>query len=555
KTQTIATLKTIGAVGGTIFSVYFIQIALLSVLGIVIGLVLGAGLPLALGPVFAASLPVPAEFGIYARPLAEAALYGTLTALIFTIWPLARARGIRAAALFRDLAAPERRLPPARYVAANAFAVLVLVGLAAWLSGVPALTFWAAGGIFAAMLVLLAAAVLVRRVAAGLSHASFVRGRPATRLALASVGGPGGGAASAILSMGLGLSVLAAIGQIDSNLRGVISQDLPERAPSFFFVDIQKDQLQGFLERTGGEPGVERVDTAPMLRGIITRINGRPAAATAGDHWALRGDRGLTYAAAPPPGTEITAGTWWAADYSGPPVMSFAEEEAREMGLKLGDTVTVNVLGRELTATITSLRTVDFSDMGINFLMILDPAALQAAPHSHIATVYADSAAEGRLLAGLSDTFPNITAISVREAIERIRGMLSSLAAAIRWGASATLLTGFVVLIGTAAASEQRRVFEAAVLKTLGAVRGRILASFALRSALVGAAAGSVAILAGSIAGWAVMTYVMEADYRFEPVSATLIVLGGISVSLCAGLLFALKPLATRPAQVLRARE
>jgi len=256
-----------------------------------------------------------------------------------------------------------------------------------------------------------------------------------------------------------------------------------------------------------------------------------------------------------PENATVTAGEWWPADYTGEPQISFAAEEAAEIGLKLGDTLTVNILGRDITAAITSFRQVDFSTAGMGFILSMNPAAVQGAPHTHIATVYADEAAEAAILRDLSRAYPNITAIRVRDAIGRVTEALQAIATATAWAAAATLITGFVVLIGAAAAGERARVYEAAVLKTLGATRARILLSFALRSALMGAAAGAVAIVAGGIAGWAVMTFVMDADYAFEPVSAIAIVLGGVLATLLAGLAFAWRPLAARPAQVLRAQD
>jgi putative ABC transport system permease protein len=291
-----------------------------------------------------------------------------------------------------------------------------------------------------------------------------------------------------------------------------------------------------------------------MLRGIITRINGVPAREVAGDHWTLDGDRGVTYAATPGNST-VTQGEWWPEDYSGPPLVSFAEEEALELGLDIGDDITVNILGRDITAEITSFRVVDFSNAGINFIMTMNPGALAGAPHSHIATVYAEEEAEAPLLRDLASQYPNITAVRVRDAIARVTEALAGLAAATSYGAAATLVTGFVVLIGAAAAGERARVFEAAVLKTVGAARGRILASFAMRSALLGGAAGLVAIFAGGLAGWGVMTFVMETDFVFEPVSAIAIVSGGALTTLLAGIAFAWRPLATRPARVLRAQD
>ncbi len=555
KTGVIATLKTLGAETQTIFAAYAMQIGMLTALGIAIGLVLGAAVPLALAPVISAQLPLPVVFAIHPQPLAEAALYGFLAAALFTLWPLARTEQVRAATLFRDGAGSGRALPRWPYLIASAALLAALVYAAATLSGLQRLTYWSAGGLFAAFLTLLGVAFLTRRVARLFARAKILRGRSALRMAIGSVGGPGSEAGSVVLSLGLGLTVLAAVGQIDSNLRGAIARDLPDVAPSYFVVDIQNDQLSGFLERTQVDRGVSRIESAPMLRGVVTKINDRPASDVAGDHWVLRGDRGITYSATPPSGAEVTAGTWWDKDYNGPPQISFASEEAEEMGLKLGDSLTVNVLGRDITAEITSFRNVDFSTAGIGFILSMNPGALQGAPHTHIATIYAKESSEIGLLRDIGSAYPNITMIRVRDAIARVGEVLGGIAAATTYGALATLVTGLIVLIGAAAAGERARTYEAAILKTLGATRGSILLNFALRSAFFGLAAGLVAIAAGGLAGWGVTTFVMETEFAFEPVSAIAIVAGGVLTTLLAGLAFAWRPLAARPARVLRASE
>lgn len=553
KVATIATLKTLGAEGRLIFRIYLLQIGVLAGLGVLIGLALGAAVPMLFGGVIEAALPFPAEVGVYPLPLLEAAFYGLVTAFLFTLWPLARTEGVRAAALYRG--SGKAGMPAARHLWAIGALAVLLIGGAVWFSGTWELTLGSAGGVIGALIVLAVAAVGLRRLARGAARAGLARGRVALRLALASIGGPRDEAGAVILSLGLGLSVLAAVGQIDANLRAAIETDLPERAPSYFFVDIQPGQVEGFLARMNGDAAVSKVESAPMLRAVLTQINGRPAKEVAGEHWVVRGDRGITYSAEPQENAKVVAGEWWPADYTGPAQVSFAAEEAEEIGLKLGDALVVNVLGRDIPATITSFRQVDFSSAGMGFVMTMNPAALQGAPHTFIATVYATEEAEAAILRDVSKAYPNVTAIRIREAIDRVTEALQAIATATAWAAAATLVTGFVVLIGAAAAGERARVYEAAVMKTLGATRGRILASFALRSALTGAAAGGVAIVAGGLAGWAVMVFVMEADYFFEPVSAIAIVAGGVFATMAAGLLFALRPLAARPAQVLRAQE
>ncbi len=354
--------------------------------------------------------------------------------------------------------------------------------------------------------------------------------------------------------MGLGLAVLAAVGQIDGNLRASIADELPDVAPSYFFVDIQPDQIDGFRARLDDDPQVSDYEATPMLRGVITQINGQ-AARDVTDHWVIRGDRGITYSALPSEGTIITEGNWWPEDYTGPPLISFATEEGAEMGLRIGDTITTNILGRDITATIANFREVSFEDAGIGFIMSMNPSALQGAPHSWISTVYSEPEAEAAILRDLATAYPNITAIRVRDAIDQVVQLLGGISAATRYGALATLLTGFLVLIGAAAAGERARTYEAAVLKTLGASRGTILRSFALRSALLGLAASIVALTAGIAGGWAVSTFIMETDYTPIWTSAGTIIFGGMATTLIAGLAFAWRPLSAKPAQVLRSRE
>jgi len=553
KTSVIATLKTLGATRNTVFLTYFIQIGILTILGVAIGLALGGTIPLLAAPLIAEALPIPSDFTLQIAPLAEAALYGILAALIFTLWPLARTEQIRPATLFRDAFGTTNRLPALRYLIATALLLAALIGAAVWFSGTVWLTLWTAGGIAGALFILAIAAFFARITAKAL--AKRTRGWPTMRLALNAIGARGGETTSVVLSLGLGLAVLSAVGQIDGNLRASFSDELPEVAPSYFFVDIQPDQIDGFKARLDGDKDVRKVDSAPMLRGVITQINGENAEDVAGGHWVVRGDRGVTYAAALPEGSDITEGAWWPEDYAGPPLMSFAAEEGAEIGLKLGDTVTVNILGRDITATIASFRNVSWETGGIGFVMTMNPSALQGAPHSWISTVYASPESEAKILRDLATMYPNITAIRIRDVIDQVIEVVNGISAATRYAALATLVTGFLVLIGAALAGERARTYEAAVLKTVGATRTRILWSFALRAALLGLAAGIVALAAGILSGWAVTTFVMEGDYMVIWSNAFLIIGGGLMASLVAGLAFAIKPLAAKPARVLRARD
>ncbi|WP_239058341.1 ABC transporter permease [Aliiroseovarius sp. PrR006] len=554
KTGTIAILRALGAERRVIFLTYFLQIGTLTLLGLALGVILGALIPALLVPVIAQSLPVSAELTLYPRPLAEAALYGVLAALLFTLWPLARTEEVKAADLFRDAALGSNRLPRPLFIGLCVAILALLVWVAAKFSGMAPLAMWSFIGLGGAFATLVLTGIAVKYAARWLGHRQILRRVPTLRMAFTAVGGPGGEAGAVVLSLGLGLAVLAAVGQIDNNLRGAISRDLPDVAPSFFVVDIQPDQIDAVKARLNGDPFVSRIDTAPMLRGVITQINDRPAGEVAGGHWVIRGDRGLTYSAKPTR-TTVVEGEWWPEDYQGRPQISFAAEEAREMGIGIGDQLTINILGRDITGEITSLREVDFSQAGMGFILTMNPFALAGAPHSYIATIYSKQEGEAAILRDLGNAHPNITLISVRDAITQITGLMGQVAAAITYGALATLVTGFVVLMGAAAAGERARTYEAAILKTLGATRAGILVNFAIRSAVLGAAAGVVAVVAGGIAGWAVTHYIMEESFAFDLQNALAIVSGGVAATVLAGLFFAFRPLSAKPARVLRARE
>lgn len=565
KTDTIATLKTLGAEARLIQRIYLLQVGALAALGVAAGVIVGSALPLLAQPWIVASLPVKAEFGLYARPMVEAAAYSGLTALLFSLPPLLRTRDIRAAALFRDVAAPTRGRLRWTGIAILAALVAALTAAAVGFTGQTRLALGFIGGVAAAMLALALAAMAI--AAAARRAARAARGRLTLRLALSDVGGTGPAGASetrsAVLALGLGLTVLTAIGLVDVNLRNLVSQQLPERAPEYFVIDIRNDDLDGFKRLVGGLPGVGRIETAPMLRGVITAINDMSAEewraqgnVQEGYGWVLRGDRGVSYAAEPSERTEITAGEWWPADHDGQSQVSFSDEHGRGIGLSLGDRITVNVLGRSFTARVTSFRTVEFMrDGGINFLMVFDPATLRGAPHVHLATLYGAEQTPGGWLREIADAYPTVTAIRVRDVLSRAESAVRQIAAAARIAAAATLATGLAVLIGAAAAAQRRQIYDAAILKTLGATRAELVAAMTLRSALLGLAAGVVALGAGSAAAWAVMRFVMEADFVFDAATAGLIIAGGVGATLVTGALFAMGPLSARPARVLRARE
>ena len=554
--NTIATLKCLGAPGRLIFEVYLIQIAVLSAIGIGAGLAVGAAAPWLLGSLVEGQLPVPVRAGFYAGPLILAGAYGALTALTFSLWPLARAREVPPAALFRDVVARTRKLPRLGYIAATGLSALGLAGLAVWAAPDRFLAAWfviAAAGSFLAFR---AAARLLAFVAARAGRRAQARGTaPRLRLALANLHRPGAPTPAVVLSLGLGLTALVAIAQIEGNIAGQIRERMPAAAPTFFFIDIQSSQVAAFDRVLARLPGVQKVERMPTLRARIVRVASVPIGRARIDpsvRWAVASERGLTYAARQPPGTRIVAGRWWPPGYKGPPLISFDAHIAQGMKLKVGDTITFNVLGREITARIANLRTINWATLGMNFTVIFAPGTLEKAPHSFIATVRTAPGSEGAVLDAVTGELANVSAIRVRDAIETIGRMLARLGGAVRATGAVTLLAGLLVLAGAVAAGHNRRVYDGVVLKVLGARRRDILRAFLIEFGLLGLATACIAAALGTAAAYGVMTQIMHAPWTFlvSPIVVTVVL--ATAVTMIFGFAGVWRALGRKPADFLR---
>ena len=532
RARSIATLRCLGAPVRTVFACYLIQVAVLCAGGIVVGLVAGTGLTAAGVAVFGSALPVPPRMGIYPGPLALAAAYGLLVAAAFALWPLARAANIPGAALFRDSIAPGAMRNRGLVLGVNAgiVAALVVLLVAASADHLFAVWFCAAAG---------ATLLLFRAGGTGLVHLARHAPRlrsPATRLGIANLHRPGTATPLLLVSLGLGLSTLATVALIQGNIRAQVLEQLPSAAPTFFFIDIQNDQVAPFRAILAKTEGVGTVDEVPSMRARIVSVNGVAAdqvKATPETQWALRGDRGLTYSAVLPPGTRLVEGTWWAADYDGPPLVSFDVGLARGWHVGIGDVIRVNVLGRDIDLKIANLRDIAWRTLGLNFAMVASPGLLARAPQSHIATVRTTPAAEAPVLRAVTDALPNVSGIRVADVLGALAALVGKIAAALAATGSVTLAAGALVLMGAVAAGQRRRIADAVVLKAVGATAGQIRAAWLVEFGVIGAAAGVLAAAVGTGASWAVTRFVMHADWVFLP-GVLLATVGGCTLLMLA---------------------
>jgi len=533
KTATIATLKSLGASTRLVFAVFAFQIALLGLAGIAAGLVLGALVPLAAAPFVAKLLPVPLRFSVYPIPLAVAAVSGALTVVLFSLLPLAAIGRVMPGALFRDLASPARRTLSRSALLGTLAAALSLAILVALTATDRAVALWYVAGAVAAFAVFRLAGALIVAGARRIGRPRWI----VPRLALANLHRPGAPTARVVLSLGIGLTVLVAVALVEASLNDEVEATVADVAPAYFFLDIQPGQLDGVAGLASAIPDT-RLAEVPMLRGRITRLNGVPVeeAQVAPDaRWALNSDRGLTYAVNLPAGSEIAAGKWWPADYHGPPLISFDAALAHGMGLKLGDTLTVNVLGREVTATIANLRRIDWMRLGINFAIVFAPGTLEAAPHTVLAAVWLPQSAEEGLVAQIVDKYPNVSAIPVREALDAVERIIAAIGTAIRIAALVTLVAGGLVLGGAVAADYRRRVYDAVVLKVLGATRRTIAAAFLLEYGLMGLISAAIAVVLGTIVAYLLVTGPLDADWTFAPAPLALLLAAAIGLTMALG--------------------
>ncbi len=552
KTVTVATLKCLGAPARSIFSLYLTLIMLLAAGGIVIGLVIGAATPFIAAPLLTQKFGLDLALGIYPAALLGAALFGLLVALAFSLPALMRTRDLPPGQLFRDMIQPAKSRR--RRWADRLWVIIVLAALIAltiFSADDRLLAFWFVLAAIGTVIVFRLLALAIMRLAAFLSrHCSGV-----SRRALADLAGPAAPTRSVVLSLGLGLTVLVAVASIQGNLRRELAETMPGEAPSFFFIDIQPSQLGDFSSLVRAQPGFHELESVPMLRGRIVKLKDIPVEQLpppAEGRWVLEGDRGLTWAAAEPVGARLVAGSWWPSDYKGPPLISLDSEVAKDFGLKLGDHLSVNLLGREITGTIANLREIDWSRLTINFVMIFSPGVLEAAPRTEIATVRVDPASEVALERAVTDRFANISAIRVKEALASVASILDGLSAAVAAMAGVALAAGVAVLAGAVLADRRRRIYDAVVLKVLGATRGNLLAGLALEYGFMGLSTALIALVLGSTAAFAFVHWVMEGDFALLPGVALATAGLGAGLAIFIGLAGTWRALGQKAAPLLR---
>ncbi len=548
---TIATLKCVGATSRFILGVYLLEVLILALIGIALGLMVGALLPVVVGALLGADAPVPLALGLYGRPLGVAAGFGLLTTLAFALWPLGRAARIAPGLLFRSVVAPTLPSPGRLTIIACAGAAAGLIALAVLTAPEPLIALWFALGAGAALLVF----HFLGRALGALAKRVRSPAVPWLRLGLANLGRPGAPTPAVVTALGGALAILLAIALVQSNLARELRAEAERPHPAFFFVDIQPDQRAPFKAMIEATPGAHALKDVPMMRGRITRIAGqkiseRVIAPEA--RWTVQSDIGVTYAATMPDNAMLVAGDWWPADHEGEPLISFETDAAKGLGVGIGDTLTVNLLGREVTGRIASLRDFDWMDLQINFLVVFSPGVLEAAPQTRLATVMADDTASLAIERQIASGFPNVSAIPVNAILDALTELLGRIGSAVQAAAAIGLFAGLAVLAGAVAAGERTRRYDAVVLKVLGARRREIMLAFLVEYGALATVTALFAAAIGIAAAYGLVSHVLELDFA-PSVGPILGVTGGaIAISLIFGFAGTYRALRARAAPLLR---
>lgn len=546
----IATLKILGASSATIFRIYLIQVAVVSTGAILGGLVVGAAVPAIVGLLAGDALPVAPKFAVFPLPLLISAIYGLLAALLFSLSPLARAGQVSPAAIFRA------RIEPFGFPRWQVLLPMVGAGLGiALLAVATARQPMLSAGFLAATAAIFAAlggiGWLVRRGARALPRPR----RPLLRLAIANLHRPAAQTDRLIIALGLGLTLFVMLAVLQTNLTNQIEKTVPAVAPNFFALDVPTEDIGRFRSTVLARAPEAKIDSVPSLRGSVVAVRGvrvtdmKPIPKGA---WILNGDRGLTYSATLAEGNEIVAGQWWPADYAGPPLISVEEQAAKSLDLKPGDKMTLSVLGVEIEATVASIRRVNWETMGFNFGIVFAPGSLEGAPHSYMATISIPDPREAEVNRAVIAGFPSVSLIRVKDVVGQVSTIFGQLATAIRAAASVALAAGVAVLIGAVAASRRARLYDAVLLKLLGASRRQILMAQAIEYALLATVIAVLGLAAGTAAGWYVVTQIFELHWAPDWTIVLLTLALGAVGTLAIGVLGSLPVLAARPAAALR---
>lgn len=555
--SSIATLKVLGATSSDIVRIYAMQIGVAALAGSIAGLAAGVLVTPLLASALKGLLPVESGFIISPPALLLAGTYGLLVAFTFAAAPLLRARTFPAMALMRSGIVPLSR--DRRALVATGLGLAAIAALALLTTAQPRLSGGFLIGAGGALVLLAGLGWAIQTMARRLPRPA----NPLLRSAIANIHRPGAPTGALVTALGFGLAAFVLLAAVQSAIDGNIQQRVPQEAPDYFVLDVPRDKEPRFFELVQADFPKAAIRTVPTMRGAVLAYGPKDKMIRVADleelpegAWGLRGERGLTYADTIPQGNLLVAGEWWSPFHRGEPLVSVDARLAEAAGLKVGDYITVGILGVERTARIANLREIDWASMGFNFILVFSRNAISDAPHNLSATIdlpeQVDSAARGRLLRALVKELPSSSVIEVGGILVEARNLLQQVSLATLAAAAVTVLAGLAVLLGAIAAARAARTYDTVMLRVLGASRRQILLLQLAEYGLLAAVLALVALGLGGGLAWVVITQLFEFDW-LPDWSQVLAVLGlGVALVLAFALGGSLPLLNAKPARALR---
>lgn len=589
KMNTIAILKTVGADSSTIIRAYTVQALILglagSLIGLTLGLLLQRGLPWMIAALMASDLLDQLGFTnsgmtVSMAPLVKGLALGMLSTLLFTLWPLLTIREVKPARIFRREIVP---LTPSLEQGKSRWAVAwhridrvkIVTSLSIGL-GLALLSIWQASSWKIGLLFLLAfaAAVLLLGIAARLVLVALTHGPRPERLilrqALGNLVRPGSQVVSVTIAIGIAVMVVTTVSLVERSLLTEVRENRPSDAPTFFFIDIQPDQADEFVRLLHRRSSDLAPRLTPLVRSRLSSLKGEPIKLEATSEeeerkeklvekderrkkWYLTREYVLTFLQDLPKDNKVVSGEWWkSGQIFTKPLISIEEDAAKQLGLKVGDTMELDIQGTPVTGEISNIRKVEWGNFSTNFYMIFSPGALDGAPHTYVATVRVSPSEEVSLQQAVVSAFPNVTAINMGDVLESFTQVLDRLSLAIRAVALFCVLSGGLVMAAALAATRYRRLYESVILKALGATRRVIAGSFAAEYALLGAVGGLLGTGLASLLSWAVLETVFDLSWSLQPTVLAIGFVSTVSLTVLVGFLSTYRLLGHPPLAVLR---
>ncbi len=560
--RSIATLRSLGATSARIMVHFLVQILMLSAVGVGIGVLIGAVSTAIALPALGKILAIDLNASIHIPSLLIATAFGMLIAFAFAFLPLVRAQKLKPAMLFRSTGGSFERLHWSEIASPGILIPLLLVVLA--IMGLAWITTKSWQLVVYYSLAVLVAFLLLRF--ASLALQAILRLVPPLPLAplrnaFVSIYRPGSTAPAVIMSLGLGLSMLLIVSLLDYNVRTQLTGQITRDAPTFVGTDLFDDEVSDLQTFLGGDKRIEKFSSAPMLRGTVTAVNGVPVEElrkkVQGEaQFLLQGmEIPMTFAADMPANSTLTDGEWWPADYAGEPLISLRTRTKNELGIKVGDTFTIDFFGDTMTAKVGNFRDYQWQNGLLNFAVTISPGAVEDYPYTYMAAIKTVPGEEKNIERVLSKDFTDLNFIPIGDALSQVAGILTQLSIAVSIVGGLAVVNGLFVLAGTMAAGRKQREADAVVMKVLGATRGNVIRAFMIEYGILGALSAALAAGLGILGAYTLTKNFMEVEFSVDAVLILEIIFGAVILTILTGAATTWQSLSTRPAQYLRSGE